>query len=272
MGFSVISGPSRTQQFGSDGTSTYYAGQLVAFSAASAAATPGSVVPLAVPAGASDTTNRQVVAGIVTGFNVRTPTYSSTSFSSTAAGVVTQAAQLARDWALNSASYPKGDPQLLVEVALITPWTLIRGPVYNNAIGTAPTLLTSTAADTTGFTTAGTTNACEFTPVANLATIYCRTGANAGLFRTTNDTSTTAPDVTVAFPQDVAIGDTFIRVPFKHGLSQIYISGPGLYVNNSLGPGTNYFAVIVERFELSTSGRETVDFCFVPDHFSFSRA
>jgi hypothetical protein len=168
--------------------------------------------------------------------------------------------------------YAIGDPQLLIQVALINDWTLIRGPVYNNAIGTAPTVLTSTATDTTGFTTAGTTGAAEHTPVANLSMIYCRTGANAGLWRDTNDTSTTAPDATVAFPKDVAIGDTFIRCPFKHGLSQIYISGPGLYVNNSLGPATNYFATVVEAFDLSTAGRETVTFRFTTDHFSFNRA
>jgi hypothetical protein len=271
MGFNVVDGPSRTQWFASDGTSTYYVNQIVAFSAASAAATPGAVVPLAVPAGVADLTNKQVIAGVVTGFNTRTPVYSSTSKSSTAAGVVTQANELARDWAMNGGMYAIGDPQLLVQVALINDWTLIRGPVYNAAIGTAPTVLTSTAADTTGFTTAGTTNAAEHTPVANLSMIYCRTGANAGLIRTTNDTSTTAPDATVAFPQDVAVGDTFIRVPFKHGLSKIYVAGPGLYVDNSQTPATHHFTAIVEAFDLSTAGRESVTFRFTPDMFSFLR-
>jgi hypothetical protein len=271
MGFNVVDGPSRTQWFPSDGTSTYYVNQLVAFSAASAAATPGSVVPLAVPAGVADLTNKQVIAGVVLGFNTRTPVYSSTSKSTYATAVVAQADQLARDWAMNGGNYAIGDPQLLVQVALINDWTLIRGPVYNNAIGTAPTLLTSTATDTTGFTTAGTTNAAEHTPVANLSMIYCRTGANAGLYRSTNDTSTTAPDTTVGFPQDVAIGDTFIRVPFKHGLSKIYISGPGLYVNSSYTPATHHFTAIVEAFDLSTSGRETATFRFTPDMFSFLR-
>ena len=268
-----LQGPSRVVQCATDGSSAYYVGQLVAFSAASAAATVGTVVPLAVPAGAADTTNLQVIAGVVVGINTRSPVYDATLKANSVTSVTTQAAQVARaDVALNKGMYAIGDPQVLVDVAMIDSNSLIEGPIFNAAYGTAPTLLTSTAADTTGFTTAGTTNACDFTPVASVCSIYCRTGANAGLYRTTNDTSTTAPDTDVAFPYDVAIGDTFVRVPMKQGLSHIYISGPGMYVNCGQTPATHYFSVIVEKLDLSISGSEKALFRFASCHFDYARA
>ena len=150
--------------------------------------------------------------------------------------------------------------------------SLIEGPIFNAAYSTACAIVTDTGgADTTGYTTAGTTGAAPFTPVANICTIYCRTGANAGLYRTTNDTSTTAPDVTVAFPQDVALGDTFVRVPLKQGISEIYIGGPGLYIDQAL-TATDNFHVIVKRLDLTVSGSESAQFWFSGDHFSNMRA
>lgn len=272
MSFRVVKGAVDEFWCASDGSSTYYMGQLVSFTAASKADTPGTVVPLAVPAGVADTTNFQVPAGVVTGFNLRTPVRDATTGLDTATGVVTQAAQLARDWALNGGMYAIGDPQLLVKVALIGPMSLLEGPIYNAAYGTACAVVTDTGgADTTGYTTAGTTGAAPFTPVANICTIYCRTGANAGLYRTTNDTSTTAPDVTTAFPQDVALGDTFVRVPLKQGLSEIYIAGPGLYITQAL-TATNNFHVIVKDIDLRVSGEEKARFWFTMDHFCNMRA
>jgi hypothetical protein len=257
----------------SDGSSTYYVGQLVTYIAASKAATPGTVLPLAVPAGAADTSNFQIPAGVVVGFNNRTPTYDATWKANSAAGVLTQALQVSRDWALNKGMYAIGDPQVLLDVAIIEPCSLIEGPIFNAAYGTAPTVVTDTGgADTTGYTTAGTTGACDFTPVADYATIYCRTGANGGLYRTTNDTSTTAPDVTVAFPYDVVLGDTFVRVPLKQGYSRIYIAGPGMYIDASATPATNYFSVFVEKLDLAIAGSEKALFRFANIHFDPMRA
>ena len=268
-----IENPRRVVQMAGDGSSAYYVGQIVSYIAASKAATPGTVLPLAVPAGAADTTNFQIPAGVVVGINARTPVYGATLKANTVTGVLTQADQLARDWALNKGMYSIGDPQVLLDVAIIEPCSLLEGPIFNAAYGTAPTVVTDTGgADTTGYTTAGTTGACDFTPVANYATIYCRTGANAGLYRTTNDTSTTAPDVTVAFPYDVALGDTFVRVPVKQGYSRIYIAGPGMYIDASATPATNYFSVFVEKLDLKTAGSETALFRFASVHFDPMRA
>ena len=275
MPFTIVEGEGRTLWCASDGSSTYYIGQLVSLVAASKAQILGTVVPLAVPAGVQDLTNFQIPFGVVVGFNALTPTYTTVGSASLqyATGVITQADQLARSWTGAEGMYSKGDPQLLIQVARIYPGTIIRGPICNAALGTAPTVVADTVGtDTTGYTTAATTGACEFTPVADLATIYCRSGKNMGLYRVTHDTSTTQPDCNIAFPYDVALGDTFVRVPLKQGISYIYISGPGLYINSALGLATNYFTVFVSKLDLRDAGNETADFEFCTAHFDNYRA
>lgn len=272
-GFSVIERAARTVQCATDGTSTYYMGQLVAFSAASKAATPGTVVPLAVPAGAFDTTNFQVIAGIVVGFSGTNQTFDATFKKQYETGVVTQAAQAARSFYNGGTGmYSPNDPQVLVQVALIGPDTVIKGPIRETS--SAVTVETDTGgADTTGYTTAGTQSASSFTPVANTCSVYCRSGKNMGLWRTTNDTSTTAMDVTVAFPYDVAAGDTFARFSLKQGLSLIYISGPGMFINNTLSGGTtNYFGAKVLNIKADVPGEEYAEFIFDACHFSQIRS
>jgi hypothetical protein len=272
MSFKVVQGAVDEFWAATDGTSAYHVGQLVAFTAAGKGDTPGTVVPLAVPAGEADTTNFQVIAGVVTGINTRNPVMDSTTGLVKETAVVLQASQLARDWALNGGMYAIGDPQMLVKVALISSCTLVEGPIYDGAYGTVCTTTTDTGgADTTGYTTAGTQGAVTFTPVANICTIYCRSGANAGLYRTTNDVSTTAADVTTAFPYDVVLGDVFVRVPLKQGLSEIYIGGPGLYIDQGL-TATNNFQVIVKDMDLAISGSEKARFWFTGDHFCNERA
>lgn len=271
-GFEIAEGTARTFQAATDGTSTYYLGQLVSFSAASKAATPGTVVPLAVPAGAFDTTNFQTIAGIVVGISDKTQTFAAMGQYTT--GVVTQAAQLARSYYNGGTGmYSPKDPQVILTIAEVLPTTLIRGPICETG-GTAPTVETDTGgADTTGYTTAGTQSASSFTPVANTCSVYCRSGKNMGLWRTTNDTSTTAMDVTVAFPYDVAAGDTFVRFSLKQGLSLLYISGPGMYIDNTLSGGTtNYFGAFVYNIKADEAGKEYAEFRFDACHFSNIRS
>ena len=259
-----------------DGSSTYYVGQLVSVIAASKAnIVNGCCSPLAVPAGVADTTNFQIPWGVVIGINTYYDKYlSTTPFATYETGVLTQANQVARvssGFAGQEGMYVKGDPQVLLQVERIFPNTVLRGNIYNAAVGTAPTLLTTTAASATGFNAAGTTNACDFTPVADMGTIYCRTGANAGLYRITHDTSTTAPACPLNFPYAIAIGDTFVRVPVKQGYSEVYIAGPGLYITSAL-TATNNFTILVDRLGLEIAGSEYADFRFALDHFCSKRA
>lgn len=278
MAFSVVESPVRTVWMPLDSSSTYYRGQIVSLvGATKAQVAGGAIIPLTAADDVSDTHGFQIPFGVILGFNDRTPVYGATVYAGLekCVGIITQADQIAR---LNTGivgaegMYAKNDPQPLAQVAVIGPNTVLRGPIYNAAYGTACTAVADTAGtDTTGYTTAGTTATSPFTPVANNCTIYCRTGANMGLYRVTNDTSATAPDTTVAFPYDVALGDTFVRVPFKVGLSFIQINA-ALYVDQATGAGTNYFETCVWKMDLSTSGREYVDFSFLSTHFGYARA
>ncbi len=274
MPFSVIEGEGRTFWVASDGSSTYYMGQIVSFTPAVAANnTDGAIIPLAIPAGAADTTNMQIPAGVIVGFNRRTPRYTTVGSMSLEydTGVVTQADQLARDWTGAEGMYTKGDPQVLIQIAEILPGTILRGPICNAALGTAPTVSTITAlGGTDGMVTADTANTPGFTNVLAMGTIYCRTGVNAGLYRVNKNTTATAPSVTTAFPYDEAVGDTLVIVPLKQGNSTIYIAGPGLYINSASGPvsaGTTLFNVIVYKLNLAEAGREYAEFRFGGDHF-----
>jgi len=273
--FDVVEGEGRTLWCATDGASTYYKGQLVTLIGASKAAINGTVKPLAVPAGVSDTTNFQVIFGVVVGLNRRNPQYTPVGGFSLEyeAGVVSQANQLAREWTGQEGMYVKGDPQVLVQVTEILPTTILKGLLCNAALGTAPTLLTvSVSTDADGMISANvTTNACEFTPVANKCTIYCRKGANAGIYRVTGDTSTTVPQVTTGFPYDVVVGDKFVRVPLKQGFSSIYIAGPGLFIDSHLGLITHTFEIIVYNLNLAEAGKEHCTFRFTNTHFDAAR-
>ncbi len=278
MSVRVVEGEGRTYWVSADGTSTYYVGQLVTYIAASKAQTYGTVLPLAVPAGAFDTTNYQVIAGVVTGINDRTPTYDSTTGLQYVTGTYQSQAQLlARDWTgAEGHMHAKNDPEVKLQITEILPHTVLRAPIFNASWSVAPTVVTDTGgSDTTGLTTATTTGACDFTNVAKCGTIYCRTGKNAGIYRVSKDTSTTAPSVGTAFPFDVALGDTFVRVPLKQGASTVYIAGPGLFIDCSKNPviaGTNLFGVYVYNLNLATAGSEYAEFRFEADHFCLARA
>lgn len=271
--FKVVEGGGRTFWASTNGSSTYYVGQLVAIVQASkAVAVGGTCVPLAVPAGEADTTNFQVIYGIVSGTNNRTPVSNSTGEYIT--GLTTQATQLAREWALQEGMYSKGDPQPLILVTEVNETTMIEGPIYDTTYKTAVAVNTvSASTDTDGMVSANVTiDAATFTPVANRATIYCRSGANAGLYRVTASTSTTAPQVTVAFPYDIAVGDTFMYVPYKQGFNRAYIAGPGLFLDANDGGATNNFHIFIYNLNLSEAGKERAQFRFSSVHFDSNRA
>ena len=276
MAFRIVENPGRTLWMASDGSSTYYIGQLVSLTAAGGGTeTNGAVVPLAVPAGAADATNMQIPFGVVVAFNNRTPTSNATG--DYQIGVVSSANQKLRDWCGQEGMYAKGDPQLLIQVEEIHQLSVLRGNIYNSTNGTVCKLNTvSASTDADGMISANvTTDAIPFTNVALCGTHYFRTGTNAGLYRVSKNTSTTAPTVTTAFPNNVAVGDTLVSVPLKQGNSNIYIAGPGLFIDQSKTPtiaGTTLFNVFVYELNLETAYAETADFRFGGDHFCRFRA
>jgi len=222
-------------------------------------------------AGAADTTNKKVPWGIVIGTSDDVPVFSSTSQSDSISGVITQAAQVARTNVGVEGQNPKGDEQAFVKVAVITPQTMIKAPLYNATLNTAPTLQTVTTGSTTGL--GYTANATDVAGVADLCTAYCRTGANAGLYRITDDASTTVITNDRAFPQDIAVGDTFLRVPLRPiGLSRVQTDANGLFLNVAATPATNYWIINTLELDLTTAGNEHVIFTIHGDHFSSARA
>ena len=92
-----------------------------------------------------------------------------------------------------------------------------------------------------------------------------------GIYRVLVDTSATAPAVTTAFPYGVAIGDTFITVPAKQGLSYINITS-GMFIDAALGQDTSYFNVIVYKLNCEKAGQEYCEFRFLNMHFDNARA
>lgn len=278
-GFSIAEGTARTFWVAGDSASTYYQGQLVAWNASAGAANIGTVTPLPAASGIIDATGEVVIAGIVVGFDWKTPEIDSTYKIPKLTGACTTQAHVAARTAAGvynqgRGMYNVGDHQPLLEIAPVGPDTLIKGYIMETA-GTAPTVVTSTAADTTGGTTALTTNACAFTPVANTCSIYCRKGTNMGIWRTTNDTSTTAPDVTIAFPNDIAIGDQFVRLSIKQGFSHIQMAANPLstFIDNTLSGGTtNSYGVYVYYIDAREAGKEYAIFKFDGIHFCSVRA
>lgn len=272
MGFEVMDGSPRTYWADMDtttGPDTLYHGQLVQ-------STGDGVGPLAVAAGVGDTTNKQVIKGVVVGDNNDVKVWSSTYNANYITSVTTQAAQVAREVLGVEGKTPKGDKACKVQIAEITAQTVLRAPIFGSATvhGTALSTLTETTGSATGATI--TTNATQFTtPVADLTSIYCATGANAGIYRITDDTSATVATVDVAFPYDVAIGDTFTRTAIRTtGLSYVNINtttAVGLWLDGTVNPATHYYIIDVLDLDLSNRAGATVTFRFAPCHFDLVR-
>lgn len=249
-----------------DATDTLYVGQLVA------SASDG-VLPLGVPDGPNNTDGAaedQVPFGVVVGTNYRTEVYDSAWKTQSITGVAASATQdNIEKVGGHGQGNAVGDYQAKVEVAIITPETVISGPIYNAAYGTAPSTFTLTVASSDGGITAPTGATTDFTPVGDLATMFGRTGNNAGAMRVTTDTSTTQPTVTHGFPAAaLAVGDTFVRVNCRLGLARIYTDAEGMYIDNSAALTEHYWNVIGVGFTgLEESGKERFHFMFAVDAF-----
>lgn len=96
----------------------------------------------------------------------------------------------------------------------VRPDLIIRSLVSNGATaGTALALLTNTSASAGGTTISDSTNI----PSADMksGTVWCLTGANVGHARIiTTHTASVSFVVTVPFPRAIAVGDTFLFVPY----------------------------------------------------------
>ena len=244
---------------------TFYVGQLVAQDSGD---TMG--VTVAGDAGAGPD-NAESLFGIIEAVDTSRPTFNATFKANQVAGVTSQADQVARTLGYSSdrGVYIHGDPAPYVKVALITPWTKISIPIRITNLDTPINVLTVTsvaAADGTDFTS----NICNFTPVQHEHVAYCRTGANGGIMRTGNDTSTTVFETTgkLPFPFDIAVNDTFVRVPYRAvGESFVGLDTEGIFADGTSTSASDYYVFNVIELVLDKLGDEHMIGTFSYIHF-----
>ena len=235
------------------------------------------VTALSAASGAGDTSGNSIIYGLAVGHNRATPLYSTTykeEYITDAGaadphdGASVEFTGVEGPWAVGDASN-----MAMVQVERIYPWTILKAPLYASSVGTAPTVLTATGAETTGLTI--TTNATQFTVQGgDLETIYCRSGANAGSYRITDDSSTTVCTWDRAMVYDAAAGDTYVRVPYRTiGSSYAQTDSTcASFLDCASAPATNYWHINVHRLDLRTAGEEYIEFSFDLAHFAIARA
>jgi len=250
---------------------TIYVGGLVGIDIS---APSEGVEMLPVAAGVANKTNNDMPFGIVVGTNRKEPLWDSTNLREY---ITAPAAADAHDGASIEyvgveGPWAKGDPIPMVKIDVLMPGSVIRAPIFNAAVGTAPTVVTCTTAGTSGVT--GTFGAIDFTPTAdNDGTLYFRSGNNAGAYRIMDGTSTTALQWDMATRNDVLVGDTAVAVPVRsHGPATIYFHATTMsFIDAAVEPakaGTNLWAVNVLRLDLSEAGKEYCEFCFLTNHYT----
>lgn len=222
---------------------------------------------LGAAAGAFDTTGKDgtistagIPLGVVVGTNEEFEVYDSTYKVNKTVSVITSNANYSRTRQGVEGPWGKGDKQAYVQIASILPTTLIRFPIYNAALGTAPTVATVTVAGATGV--GCTTGAVEVATVAGHNSLYCRNGANMGLTRVVTSASDTTHTFTSPFPYGIVAGDKFVKGPKSHGHSILQLDATSSWVDNAAACTSDYFHVIVQKLDMSVPGGEYVDIIF----------
>lgn len=270
MGFTVVHGSPQTIWSPIVDSDTVYVGSLVTVS-------DEGCKPLPIAAGAADTTNKSVIFGVCIGTNNRTPVFSSTYN----AEYITDATpkDATTEFVGMEGPWTKGTYQAMAKIAVITPNTVVRGPIFQNAVGTAMNVVTVSAAganakscttDTTGFCRAG--DGSEVIKTNN--TIYFRSGTNMGEYRVTDSSSSLYHTWDKALRAAPAVGDTAVIANGLRpcGYSRFQILAEATCINNYADSSTNNYAVNVVRLDLATAGQEYAEFMFLAEHFSPKRA
>jgi hypothetical protein len=225
---------------------TMYEGQLAMTGLI--AGTAGAVQIADVASEANE--NDQCIIGLVTGVVDGSRTYNSTYRGHSSTFTTTQATVAAN-----------GPAE--VQVTLIRPWdTLIKAPICYTAYGTAPTVLTNTTASAGGVvvTHAGET----ITDTADdLCIVYCRTGANRGLWRVVTTGATGSQTTTLPFPYAIAVGDTFVKVACVPGLGALDIIATANCINGDAAHAS-YYPVFYHEINCEVAGQEYAVFSFLP--------
>jgi len=182
------------------------------------------------------------IMGIVSGVVDGSRTYNSTYFGNSTTYSTTQSVV-----ALTGPSE--------VQVTLIIPGiTLVKGPIFNGAFGTALTEVTVTTASSGGTTITSTSNAVTDI-MDSYTTAYCRSGANRGQYRIVTNCGTGANVVTVPFKYGIAVGDKFVLSAGVLGVAPIYFGATANYIDGNYTM-TNYYFAYYHAINLEESGKE----------------
>lgn len=151
------------------------------------------------------------------------------------------------------------------------PFQVIKARVSGGATGgtalnsTAPAnLLTNTSADTTGLIV----TAAEVGTVDMDGGLICgRTGNNAGVVkRNTTHTNSTDNRVIEPFPRTIAVGDTFIRVPFSKSCLTVQLTTNFVEADGTIAYGTGApFRVVDVAFDIIDD--EVMLYMIAGDHY-----
>lgn len=281
MAFSIVHGVPQMQWYPVINTDTLYVGQLVICK-------NEGVEPLRQAFGVADSTHRtransilaegnssasnNTIFGLVVGTNARVPSFSTTYNTEQIVYASPNAATVTNETYFGAAGpWAMGEKLAMVKVAILDPCITLRSPLYQSSsvVNTSPTVGTVTAS-TSGLT--ATTGTVSVVGVASQSTVYFRTGSAAGAYRITDDVSATvhAWDVPLnSTGSNAQLNDTLVKVNLRPvGKCRAQVSNEALWINSGASVTTNYFSIDVVRLDLSSSGREYVDFRFDPVHFS----
>ncbi len=268
MGFTVVHpNNSQTLWVPVAASQTIYTGAIVCFDTNTPAF---GVKALGKAGGVGDMDNLDVPFGVVVGNNAISSdvAYSSTYFHEyITAGAEAGPHDSTTQYQGVEGVVGHGEKGAYVEVIPITAETVLRGSIYNGAMGTAPTAEVADAASTDGLDP-NLTTATDVAPVANWTTCYCRTGANMGLYRIADNTAATSTQTTPAFPSDIAVGDTFIYVNLRPwGLSRVQFDSASTFIDGTAAMTAEYYFIDVLRLDLSEANNEYCEFRFSAVNF-----
>lgn len=271
MGFSIVQGSPQAIWCPVKDSDTIYEGQLVQFNAADGGVE--GVEPLGAAAGILDTTaNTKIVFGVVIGTNLKTPSYDSTYqqnkiTDATPHGSTTEFVGVEGPWSKFA------DHQAMVKVAIITPETVIRGPIRAGALGTGLTEATVTDGNSAGTSCSTDATIGDGNPtytVKGFRTMYIRSGTNKGAYRVEDSNGSDDFKWDKPLYADLAAGDKLVccRGLRPFGYSYMQLDSESMYIDTNANCSTNNYGVIVHRLDLSVANDEYVEFRFDPLHVS----
>jgi len=137
--------------------------------------------------------------------------------------------------------------------------TLIKAPIFNGLWGTALAENVIATENTAGTSVIITTTTADFT--SKYGTVYCRQGANRGIYRTMTSYDTVTATVTIPFPYTISVGDIYILTGVNLGYSGMQIPVAADCVDGNHVMDESY-SVYCHELNLEESGKEYMVFAF----------